>query len=38
MRFEIMTWAGDDARPESIFGVIDGRGSGKLPALSPHGH
>ena len=38
MRFEILTWAGDDARPESIFGVIDEKGSGKLPALSPRGH
>ena len=38
MRFAIKTWAGDDVRPESIFGVIDEKGSGKLPALSPHGH
>jgi hypothetical protein len=38
MRFAIVTWAGDDARPESIFGVIDEKGSGKLPGISPHGY
>jgi hypothetical protein len=38
MRFTIMTWAGDDVRPESIFGVVDQEGSGRLPALSPHGY
>jgi hypothetical protein len=38
MRFMIMTWVGDAAQALSIFGVIDEEGSGKLPALSPHGH
>ena len=38
MRFVIMTWVGDAARVESIFGVTDEEGSGKLPALSPYGH
>ena len=37
MRFAIMTWAGDDVRPESIFGLTDEKGSGMLPALSPYG-
>ena len=38
MRFAIMTWAGDAARAESIFGLTDETGSGKLPVISPHGY
>ena len=38
MRFVIMSWSGDGSRTQSIFGVTNEKGSGKLPAISPHGY